>query len=110
MLEFCFAGSLQVLGLDFLFYDEGVFSWLVGFHIGLELRREVFLEHMVLDFCFWRVATDVSFRMGLIIVFSIVRRGLNRVLGSWTYYLMDLAYQPKNSHSCCVASWETMSL
>ena len=27
-------------------------------------------------------------------------------LNTWTYYLMDLAYQPKNGHSCCVASWE----
>ena len=24
----------------------------------------------------------------------------------WTYYQMDLAYQLKKSHSCCVASWE----
>ena len=25
---------------------------------------------------------------------------------SWAYYQMDLAYQLKKSHSCCVASWE----
>ena len=37
---------------------------------------------------------------------SQISEARDSLIKPWTYYLMDLAYQPKNGHSCCVASWE----